>query len=180
MSLADRYNRGDGRLQSLDRYLTQLGDRAGRVWWSRTGISRVTLTQGLYVFSAWAATQQFTLTHDPIMITLIVAAVINWQSQFTGRSLSRGGLVEQIQSEAAGLPKNTLVVLRLIILFLGGFQLALAAGDVLSTLLGASLISVMTLQTALVGGSLFALQASDYIRRTNPMTPSSGGHRRSV
>lgn len=179
MSLADRYNRGDGRLQSLDRYLTQLGDRAGRAWWSRTGVSRVTLTQGLYVFSAWAATQQFTLTHDPIMITIVVAAVINWQSQFTGRSLSRGGLVEQIQSEAAGLPKNTLVVLRLIILILGSFQLALAAGDVLSTLLGASLISVMTLQTALVGASLFTLQASDYIRRTNPMTPS-GGHRRTI
>ena len=29
MSLSDRYNRGDGRLELLDRYLTDLGNRAG-------------------------------------------------------------------------------------------------------------------------------------------------------
>lgn len=173
MSLSDRYNRGDGRLQSIDRYLTTVGDRIGNAWWTRTGISRSTFTQALYVFSAWAATQQFALTHDPIVTVIILAAVLSWQ----GIGQSRGGLVEQIQSEAAGLPKNTLVALRLVILAAGGLQLATASGDVLGTLFGGAFVTAQTLEALLLGSALVALQASDYIRRTNPFTPSSGGHR---
>jgi hypothetical protein len=171
VSLSDRYNRGNGRLQSLDRYLTEVGNRIGNAWWARTGTSRVTLTQGLCVFSAWAATQYFSLTHDPIVVAIIVIAFLSWQ----GIGQSRGGLVEQIQSEAAGLPKNALVTLRLIILGAGALQLATASGDVLGTLGGGSLVTVHTLEALLLGSALVALQASDYIRRTNPFTPSSGG-----
>src|SRR5215213_10701258 len=96
VGLADRYNRGEGRLQALGRYLTTLADRIGNAWWARTGVSRETFTQGLYVFSAWAATQHFALTHDPIVTVIILAAVLSWQ----GVGQSRGGLIEQIQSEA--------------------------------------------------------------------------------
>jgi hypothetical protein len=172
MSLSDRYNRGGGRLQSLDRYLTEVGDRVGNAWWSRTGVSRVTFTQGLYVFSAWAATQHFALTHAPMVTVIIVAAVLSWQ----GIGQSRGGLIEQIQSEAAGLPKNALAALRLIILGAGGVQLATASGDVLGTLGGGTLVTIQTLEAFLLGSALVALQGGDYIRRTNPFTPS-GGHR---
>jgi hypothetical protein len=173
VSLVDRYNRGDGRLQALDRYLTHLGDRVGNAWWARTGISRSTFTQGLYVFSAWAATQHFALTHDPIVTVIILVAVLNWQ----GIGQSRGGLIEQIQSEAAGLPKNALAALRLVILGVGGLQLATASGDVLGTLGGGTLVTIRTLEAFLIGSALIALQGGDYIRRTNPFTPS-GGHRR--
>ena len=174
MSLSDRYNRGDGRLQSIDRYLTHLGDRIGNAWWARTGVSRVTFTQGLYVFAAWAATQHFALSHDPMVTVLIVAAVLSWQ----GVGQSRGGLIEQIQSESAGLPKNTLVALRLVILGMGSLQLATATGDVLGTMGGGTLLTIHTLEAFLLGSALVALQASDYIRRTNPFTPSGGVRRR--
>lgn len=173
MSLSDRYNRGDGRLQSLDRYLTHVGDRVGNAWWARTGINRAIFTQGLYVFSAWAATQHYALSHDPIVTVIILVAVLSWR----GVGQSRGGLVEQIQAEAAGLPKNALVALRLIILGTGSLQLATATGEILATLAGATLVTTQTLESLLLGASLVALQASDYIRRTNPFTPSSGGHR---
>ena len=114
MSLSDRYNRGDGRLESLDRYLTHIGDRIGSAWWTHTGVSRVTFTQGLYVFSAWAALQQFAFSRNPVVLMIAGVAMLSWQGVGTGQS--RGGLVEQIQSEAAGLPTNTLVILRLITL----------------------------------------------------------------
>ena len=44
MELSNRYNRGDGRLELLDRHLTRLGDRAGTWWADRTGTSRALLT----------------------------------------------------------------------------------------------------------------------------------------
>jgi hypothetical protein len=175
VSLSDRYNRGDGRLQTIDRYLTHIGDRIGNAWWARTGVSRVTFTQALYVVSAWAATQHFAVSHDPIVTVIIVAAVLSWQ----GFGQSRGGLIEQIQSEASGLPKNTLAALRLIILTLGCAQIAVAFGDVLGTLGGGTLITTRTLEAFLLGTALVALQGGDYIRRTNPLTPS-GGHRQSL
>lgn len=178
MSLSDRYNRGDGRIQSFDRYLTHLGDRTGEYWWNQTGIHRSILTQSLYVISAWAATQHFMVTHNPIVLAIASVALLSYM----GAGQSKGGLVEQIQAEAAGLPKNTLAFMRLEILGLGVFQLAIAVGSILAYFPSDALFSQAVGEPLLLGLALSALQFSDYIRRTNPATPSNGmraGPRRS-
>src|SRR5687768_8476541 len=106
MSLHDRYNRGGGRLENLDRYLTHLGNRAGNAWLHRTGASRHVLTQGLYLFSAWAALHHLFLFREPIMVIIVGLAIFGMM----GITQSRGGLVEQIQVEALGLPRWTFAV----------------------------------------------------------------------
>ena len=175
MSLTDRYQRGDGRLALLDRYLTHLGDRVGTRFVERTGAGRETLTHGLYLASAWAALQHVVFTHDPGFLAVAGLALLSLR----GLVPSRGGLVEQIQVEAAGLPRNTLLVMRLAILGLGLLSLLTAAAYVADALrTGAPLFS-QAAESALSGIALFALQAADYIRRTNPVTPS-GGHRMRV
>jgi hypothetical protein len=172
MSLFDRYNRGDGKIQKLDRYLTHLGNRAGNLWWSWTGWSRTSLTQGLYVVSAVAATQHMIIFGEPILLLIAAAAVIS----FLGAGQSRGGLIEQIQAEAAGLPKNAVALMRLEVLILGLWHLAIAAGGFAALLTAPGSILELLIKPLLLGLALTALQASDYIRRTNPATPSRGGH----
>src|SRR5688572_23598608 len=112
MSLNDRYNHGGGRIQNLDRYLTHLGDRAGNAWHSRTGASRHTLPQGLYLFAVWACLQDLMLTGDFFMLAFAGQALLG----LLGVTQSRGGLVEQIQVEALRLPKSTFAMLRVFIL----------------------------------------------------------------
>src|SRR5680860_86030 len=110
MSLSDRYNRGDGRIQKFDRYLTDLGNVAGNWWSDQTGWSRRGLTQGLYVAAALTASQSGFTFGDPFLYVIAAVAMLS----FTGAAgQSKGGLVEQIQAEGAGLPKNTLAVMRL-------------------------------------------------------------------
>lgn len=174
MSLSDRYNRGDGRLAALDRYLTLLGERAARVWYDRTGTGSRTLTQGLYVLSAWAAVQHLTWFRDPTVIVFAGVALLAFQ----GLTLSRGGLVEQIQAEAMGLPRWWLAACRLTVLVLGLFNLAVAAGGILAALLGAMPVLAETASTLLLGCAMVALQAGDYIGRANPSPPSRGLHQR--
>lgn len=170
MSLSDRYNRGGGRLETIDLYLTHVGDQIGRAWFARTGISRSIFTQGLYLFSAFAATEYYTLTHNFMASVIVAGAILSWQ----GVGQTRGGLIEQIQSEAAGLPKNSLVVMRLIVLAMGWLQVAIAIGGVASLAGGTDFISMDILETFLIGAALVALQGSDYISRTNPITPRGG------
>ena len=102
MSLSDRYNRGEGRVQSFDKFLTELGNRVGNFWSDQTGVSRRSLTQGLYVLSALAATQHFAVSHDPTVLLFAVVALL----AYMGAMPALGGVVEQIQAEAAGLPKH--------------------------------------------------------------------------
>jgi hypothetical protein len=174
MSLHDRYNRGDGRIQKLDRYLTHIGDRAGAVWWSWTGWSRRSLTQGLYVLSAAAAIEHMIVFDDPILVLVAAVALLN----FIGAGQSRGGLVEQIQAEAAGLPRNALALMRLLVLILGLWHLAIAAGGFFALLTEAGSVLDLLIKPLLLGLALTAFQASDYIRRTNPATPSGGNRGR--
>ena len=171
MSLSDRYNRGDGRIQKLDRYLTQIGDRAGNLWLDSTGWSRTTLTKGLYIASALAATQHGVLFRDPKVYLFVVVALLSMM----GVGQSRGGLVEQIQAEAAGLPKNAIALLRLEVLMIGIWQLAIAGGGFLAALESNVSITAHIVRPLLLGLALVSLQAGDYIRRTNPNFPSGGG-----
>jgi hypothetical protein len=171
VSLSDRYNRGDGRIQQFDRYLTEIGNTAGNWWSDTTGWSRRTLTQGLYVAAALAAAQHGITFKDPFLYLIASAAILS----FLGMAgQSRGGVVEQIQAEAAGLPKNSIAVMRLLVLFIGLDHLAMAAGGVTS-LFFAYVPSTAILDPLLIGIAFTALQASDYIVRTNPATPGKGG-----
>jgi len=170
VSLSDRYNRGDGRIQSFDKYLTEIGDDLGEFWWRSTGIHRSVLTQGLYVVSAWAAAQHFMLTREPNMLLITCVALLSYM----GMGHSKGGLVEQLQAEATGLPKNSLAFLRLFILAVGVFNVAVAACALAASFGAEPIASSKITVPLLIGLSLTALQLSDYIRRTNPVTPSGG------
>jgi hypothetical protein len=173
MALHDRYQRGDGRIQALDRYLTRLGDRAGNAWFLRTGISRSTLTQALYLFSAWSSAQVLIAFRDPFAVWLIGMALIGLK----GIGMSRGGIVEQMQMEVLRLPRNTFAMLRIFLLVIGLFGLAQAAGMLLGALAGGTGLTAGFGEQLLYGLALTALQASEYIRRTNPIWPTRGGHR---
>src|SRR5687767_1653890 len=119
MSLSDRYNRGDDRIQKFDGYLTDLGNVAGNWWSDQTGMSRRTLTQGLYIAAVLAASQYGISFRDPFQLVIAAIALLS----FTGAAgHSKGGVVEQLQAEAAGLPKNTLALMRLGILAVGVMQ----------------------------------------------------------
>jgi hypothetical protein len=175
VSLSDRYNRGgDGRLDLLDRYLTELGDRLGNAWRDHTGVSRTTLTQSLYLFSAWASLQYVAVSHDPGMLAIAFIALL----PLVGIARPRGSLVEQIQVEAMRLPRRTFVILRIWLLTLGLLSLAMAIGSLASAIVpGSGGLPPDMAENWLLGLALTALQASDYISRTNPIWPTSGGHR---
>ena len=171
MSLSDRYNRGDGRIQSFDKYLTEIGDDLGEFWWRSTGIHRSVLTQGLYVVSAWAGVQHYIVTRDVTMLLISAVALLSYMG-IGGQS--KGGLVEQLQAEATGLPRNTLAFLRLFILTGGVFNISSAACAFAASFGSEQITSGDVAAPLMVGLSLTALQLSDYIRRTNPVTPSGG------
>jgi hypothetical protein len=171
VSLSDRYNRGDGRIQSFDKYLTEVGDDLGEFWWKCTSIHRSVLTQGLYVLSAWAGMQHFMVTRDASMLLITCVALLSYM----GLGQSKGGLVEQLQAEATGLPKNTIAFLRLLIIGTGVLNLATAACTFAGSFTGDLITTRDVMDPMLIGLSLTALQLSDYIRRTNPATPGKGG-----
>lgn len=170
MSLSDRYNRGEGRIQSFDKYLTDLGNQLGNLWHTNTGYSRRTLTQGLYVVAALTAAQQYAFSHNFMSLMFAGVALLG----FMGVMPALGGVVEQIQAEAVGLPKNTLAAMRLQVLGIGVFMLAVAISQVLADVTGQTPLTLQFVNNLLLGVSFTALQASDYIRRTNPATPSGG------
>lgn len=172
MSLSDRYNRGEGRIQSFDKYLTELGNRVGNLWSDQTGVSRRSLTQGLYVLSALAATQHFSVAHDPTVLLFAGIALL----AYMGAMPALGGVLEQIQAEAAGLPKNSLAIMRLFVFWVGALLLTSAVVRMFGDLIGSAPLDTQFALDLLMGVSLISLQASEYIRRTNPATPSGGGH----
>jgi hypothetical protein len=174
MSLNDRYNRPSdsdgGRLVLLDHYLTYLGDRAGNYWRDHTGASRSVLTQGLYIFAAWAAMQHLLIVHDPTMLVVVAISLL----ALNGIRPARGTVVEQMQIEALGLPRRTFVILRLWLLTLGLLSLAIALGDFAAAVQSSTPVPADSIQSWLLGCSLTAWQVSDYISRTNPTWPSRG------
>jgi hypothetical protein len=171
VSLHDRYNRGgDGRLELLDRYLTYLGDRTGNSWHDRTGASRTVLTRSLYLFALWASMQHIAISHDPALLVIAGVALFS----LFGKLQSRGGLVEQIQVEALGLPKRTFVILRVWLLVIGLFSLATAIGELAVTIQSGAPLTIHSAESWLLGCALTALQSSEYISRTNPIFPSGG------
>jgi hypothetical protein len=174
MSLHDRYNRDDGRIQRLDRRFTELGDRVGTWWNDATGFSRVALTKGLFLVSAIATVQHFILYGEfPVLLFLLIAVL-----GFNGMTQAVGGIVEQIQAEVAGLPKNTIPFFRLLMLMLGIYSLTVAATDLIALELQLNTFVPGIGDNLLLGIALISLQFSEYIRRSNPPANSRGGNRR--
>jgi len=171
MSLSDRYNRGDSWIQKCDKYLTDTGNRVGNFWLDQTGINRRTLTQGLYIAAVLAASERAIVFHDPTMFVMAAVAMMSYM----GLGQSKGGVVEQIQAEAAGLPKNTLAWMRLEILVIGVWMLASAGGGFVALLHSNQSIAVLLIKPLMAGIAFTALQAGDYISRTNPASPGKGG-----
>jgi hypothetical protein len=174
MSLNDQYNRPDstdeGRLVLLDRYFTYLADRAGNYWRDHTGASRTLLTQGLYIFAAWAAMQHLLIVHDPTMLAIVAISLLG----LVGIKPARGTVVEQMQIEVLGLPRRTFVILRLWLLALGLLSLAIALGDLAASIQSGTPLPATAIQSWLLGCALSAWQIGDYISRTNPTWPSRG------
>jgi len=172
MALNDRYNRGGGRLENLDRYLTHLGDRFGNFWRERTGLNRTVLTQALYLLAAWAALHAAIWFERPLMLGIAGVGLVALMGK---TPISRGGLVEEMQVEALGLPRRTFVILRLWLLGLGLLNLAQATSDLALAAGSGVPPSLQGVEFLFTGCAFTALQAADYIRRTNPSSPS-GGH----
>jgi hypothetical protein len=126
------------------------------------------------MLAAIAATEHYLVSREAMSLAFAAVAFLS----YLGAVPALGGLIEQIQAEAAGLPKNALAIMRLQILGVGVFLLATAGGHLLADLSGVAPLGMDFLRVLLLGLSFTALQASDYIRRTNPASPSGGGRGR--
>jgi hypothetical protein len=165
VGLQDRYHRDDGRIQRLDRRFTEFGSRLGTLWWEATGISRDRLTRGLVFVSIAAILQHYILYQRATILLFLFVALASLSS----RAPVRGGLVEQIQSEASGFPRNAIAFLRLQIMFLGVYLLSIALVAIVTDAFQPDVDSAVIGPNLLMGLALVALQLSDYIRRTNPL-----------
>lgn len=170
MSLNDRYHRDDSRLSRIDSSLTRLGDRAGNLWLAWTGIDRSILTYSLFMLSAGVAFQKLALFHDPVDMLIIMLAVMG----MLGLTRTRGGIVEQLQVEAVGLPKNTLIFFRLMLLLSGFMGLSSGLGYVVESIQTGVPVPAAGIESLLSGLMLVTLQSAEYIQRTNPSPPSRG------
>jgi hypothetical protein len=130
------------------------------------------LTQSLYLFAVWAALQNMVMTRDHMMIVIVGLAFFGLR----GTTQSRGGLVEQMQVEVLRLPRWTFAFLRLLLLSAGCLTLARVTGEAAVALQSQTPIPLEASVDFLRGVALVALQAGEYIRRTNPPTISSNGH----
>ena len=123
MALNDRLNRnGDGSdltpVELIDAKLTQLADRWANDWQARTRQSRQSLTFDLYILATVAALIYVFLTHEFLFLGV---AVLAYAGSAPGKR--RGGLIDEIQLEVAGLPRRTLKYLGVFILGLGLYGL---------------------------------------------------------
>jgi len=170
MALNDRLNRnGDGSdltpVELIDAKLTQLADRWANDWQARTRQSRQSLTFDLYILATVAALIYVFLTHEFLFLGV---AVLAYAGSAPGKR--RGGLIDEIQLEAAGLPRRTLKYLGVFILGLGLYGLLSSAMMIPIYLLHGD--AILPCLPGLVGGlALTALKVADYVARTNPSRP---------
>lgn len=165
MALKHEFNRlddGAGPVERLDAVLTRLADRWAERWQARTPFSRQGLTLGLYVTASLCGLGYVLLTREVLFLGV---ALLAYMGSAPGRQ--RGSLVEELQLEVSGLPRNTLKYLSVFVLGLGLFGIVSSLPFVL---LGAATgdWAGVDLPGTVGGLSLVALKAADYIARTNP------------
>lgn len=177
MALHDRLNRpGDSWLTRLDCYIAHQADRCGQWWLRHTPWSRHALTQGLLALGAFAALERVVLLRDVLFLAVAFLAL---------RSFARagitplGGLVEEIQYEAAGLPRWTASAVNILCLFTGLLALANATGYFLASAVDGVTPPFALLDSLLAGLAYGGWKGGEYLARTNPAGPT-GAPRRSA
>ncbi|HEX5506794.1 MAG TPA: hypothetical protein VFW96_29545 [Thermomicrobiales bacterium] len=177
MALHDRFNRpGDHWLTRCDYYLTAQADRLGAWWTLHTPWHRLALTQGLLALGACAALERVAVLHDSWYIFVAYAALQSFAQTILPRF---GGLLEEMQFEASGLPRWTASAVNLLMLYVGLFGLACALGWLLVAAVYGVAPPPLPLLDSLLGGLAFsAWKWGEYLARTNPVGPN-GTPRRS-
>ena len=169
MSLRHEFNQtSDGRggdpklILRIDAALTRWADRWADRWQARRGQSRRGLTFDLYVIATVAAGGYVTLTGEWLFLGIGVLAYASG-----ARGKQQGGLIDEMQLEAAGMPRHLLKYLGVFLLGLGLFG---ASSGFLLVLLDALIFgTVMMGLPSLIGGvAITALKVADYVARTNP------------
>ena len=174
MSLKDDLNRpGDGGalgpIERLDLALARLAEAWAERWQARTAQGRPGLIRDLYLLALAGAVAYVALHGSALFLGVAALACVG---SVPGQW--RGALVEQIQLEAAGLPRQMMAWLNVGLLGLGlaGF---LAGG--LFLLLDVALSGVVVevnLRGVLGGAALVALKVGDYLSRADPAPPRGG------
>ena len=167
MALKHEFNReserdGGNPIVRLDAFLTQRADSLAEAWQARTRISRQALTLGLYVAATACGLAHVALSRE---LTFLGIAFLAYVGSAPGRQ--RGSLVEEMQMEVSGLPRDLLKYVGVFVLAAGLFGLATSLPFLLLDLTHGT-IAVADL-TGLAGGlALTILKLADYIARTNP------------
>lgn len=167
MSLSDRLNRNgdDSELSPIERIdagLTRRADGWGEYWRTRTGRERQSLTLGLYAAATLGGLAYVVLTGQFLFLGI---AILAYAGSAPGKQ--RGSLIEEMQLEAAGLPRRTLKYLSVFMLGLGLFGVLTSLPFVALGLGGAG--SAIAELPGLIGGAaITSLKVADYITRTNP------------
>jgi hypothetical protein len=115
------------------------------------------------------------LLHD-VLYLLVAFAILQSFMRRVGAPV--GGLLEEIQYEAAGLPRWTPSAVNVLILFSGLFGLSTVAGSILASALSGIAPTVAILDPLLSGVAFAGWKIGEYIARTNPSGPN-GKPRRS-
>src|SRR5690348_10144228 len=112
----NRLNEDADPIEQIDATFTSLADRWGEQWRTRTPFSRQSLTLGLYIVASVCGLGYVLLTHKALFLGVVVLAYLG---SLPGRQ--RGSLIEEMQLEVSGLPRNTLKYLAVLLLTLGLF-----------------------------------------------------------
>lgn len=178
MALDDRFNRGaDHWLIRFDGNLTAHAERCGALWLRWTPWGRHTLAQGLLALGGFAALERVIVLHDILYLAVAFLAIQAFMR--TGFSWT-GGLVEQIQYEAAGLPRWMASAVNILCLFTGLFALSNALGYALASLVNGTLAPPALVDSLLSGLAFGCWKAGEYVARTVPGGPSGTPRRMTI
>jgi len=169
---ANQHPKNNGRIQRLDHRFAESGRLLGNWWCDLTGLSRNLLVDVLAVVSTFAILQHYVQYHRVNVLMFLMLPV----ASLLGVQSTRGGVREQIQLEAFGLPRNAVAFLRLQIIFLGLFFLMNGIAQWFAVAIRLPADGQPYGASLLLGLALVAAQASDYVRRTD----TASGNRRST
>lgn len=168
MALKHEFNRQSDADQSnlvlrVDAMMAQGADRWAEGVKVRLHLSRQAQTLFLYLSATITGLLYVMLTREVFFLGI---AFLAYMGSLPGRQ--RGSLVEEIQTEVAGLHKHTMKYLAVFVLAIGVFgvlsSLPFMALDIVS---GAG-VRVGDLSGIIGGVALIVLKCADYVARTNP------------
>lgn len=158
----NRLNDDADPIEQIDATFTNLADRWGERWRTRTRFSRQSLTLGLYIVASIGSFGYVLLTHKVLFLGVVVLAYLG---SLPGRQ--RGSLIEEMQLEVTGLPRNTLKYCAVLLLTVGLFGVVTGLPTIFIGTVSGNL-SYIDLPSLIGGLALVLLKVADYITRTNP------------